>query len=62
MKGETVLMAPGPIKALAPWGKGMASHPEGRVAAMEETDLGQPPGTPRLLTMDGPPLLMEPLP
>ena len=45
--GETVLMASVPITAPAPWVTGVASHPEGRVAAVEERDPGQPPGTPR---------------
>lgn len=50
LEGEAVLLASVPITAPAPRVKGVASHPEGRVAAVEERDLGSPqgpPGTPQ---------------
>ena len=53
-----MLVSSVPIMAPAPWVKGVASHPEGRVAAVEERDPGQSPGTPR--DPQGPPGLLGP--
>ena len=47
LEGEAVLVSSVPIMAPAPWVKGVASHPEGMVAAVEERDPGQSPGTTR---------------